>query len=51
LRVAIERIQDREQLHPNDPALLRLKGSVVSNIAELELRGTMREQDSEAPPL
>ena len=37
LYLALERIQEREQLDPDDPVLLRIKQSIVSSISELEL--------------
>lgn len=43
LYVALERIQEREQLTPEDPALIRLRQSILSSIAELET-------ESAAPP-
>lgn len=36
LRVALERIQEREELQADDPTLLRLKQSLLSTLAELE---------------
>jgi hypothetical protein len=37
LRTALERIQEREQLTPDDPALLRLKQSILSSLAEMDI--------------
>ena len=38
LRQTLERIQERERLTPDDPALIRLKHSILSSIAELEMQ-------------
>jgi hypothetical protein len=46
LRQTLERIQEREQLTPDDPALLRLKQSILSSITELEMG---KRSDPKAP--
>lgn len=46
LRQTLERIQEREQLTPDDPALLRLKQSIISSITELEME---KPSDPKAP--
>lgn len=48
LRVALERIQERERLTPDDPALIRLKQSILASITELDDR--QNASDREAPP-
>ncbi len=37
LRQTLERLQETQDLLPNDPALLELKRSIVSAIAELKI--------------
>jgi len=48
LHLALERIQEREQLTPDDPALLQLKPSILTSIAELEIEKDEHLQDPAA---
>lgn len=48
LRLALQRVEEREQLTPDDPALLRLKQSLIRRLAELEIKDSRKNEPSAA---
>lgn len=48
LRLSLERIEEREQLKPDDPVLLQLKQSILTSITELEMEKSHEDSEESA---